>query len=76
MTEKCEICDSELQWRLIDSYHPIIDYLLCSNCLIRLVNNALPSKSWKKLIANGHSKHEFLLHGDFYDEEGEALQPI
>ncbi len=76
MTKKCEICGSELQWTLVDEYHPEVKYKVCSNCLIHLVNNALPSKSWKKLIKNGHNENEFILHGDFYDEEGNALQPI
>lgn len=73
--KKCEICGSEHQWTLNDAYHPRIIYEICSNCLIMLVNYSLSKKAWNKLIAEGHSEHEFLLHEDFYDEEGNALQP-
>ncbi|KKL56064.1 hypothetical protein LCGC14_2249170 [marine sediment metagenome] len=75
MSKKCEICESDLQWILNDAYHPNVKYEVCSNCIVLLVNCSLTKKFWKKLIANGHSDNEFLLHGDLYDDEGNALQP-
>ena len=51
------------------------DYHLCQNCLIKLVLNCLSKTQYKNLIKNGHSPNEFMIHEDFYDKKGNALQP-
>jgi hypothetical protein len=35
----------------------------------------LSPEEWKKLTRT-HDENEFLLHEDFYDEDGNALQPV
>lgn len=50
-------------------------YFLCHNCEINLINLNLSKKQFKHLLENGHKPTEFMLHSDFYTEEGEALQP-
>lgn len=52
-----------------------IRYDVCMNCLIALVNLSLSPKQFKSLLRRGHKDTEYLLHGDFYDNEGNALQP-
>ena len=72
----CECCEEhEYQWRLIYAFDKS-EYLMCSNCLISLVNNDLTKEQFFALLGAGHSIREYLLHDDFYDPEtGEALQP-
>jgi hypothetical protein len=41
-----------------------------------LTTYSLTKKQFKNLLKNGHTATEFLLHGDFYDEEGNAQQPL
>ena len=51
-------------------------YLLCRNCEVDFVNCALSKEQFFNMLGNGHTTKEFMLHGDFYDEDsGEALQP-
>lgn len=50
-------------------------YLLCLNCEIPFVNLALSKEQFKSLLERGHTTKEFMLHEDFYDDDGEALQP-
>jgi hypothetical protein len=70
----CESCSGrERQWDLKSDNGEV--YLLCSNCLIELVNLCLSPAHFKSLIRNGHKATEFMLHSDFYDEDGIALQP-
>lgn len=76
MTKKCEGCGSVIQWFLRDRYHPEVIYNVCSNCLLDLVMNSLSKKQFSNLLKSDHKTSEFLLHGDFYSEEGEALQPV
>jgi hypothetical protein len=77
----CESCNkNEEQWVLDGAleYQNGKDkpYHVCSNCLMELTTYSLKPEHFKNLIKNGHSTSEFLLHGDFYDDEsGEALQP-
>jgi len=71
---KCEACEeNEAQATL--NVHGGKPYTVCMNCLIALVNCALIPKQFKNLLKNGHVDTEFLIHSDFYDEEGNALQP-
>ena len=72
----CESCNKgEVQWILKDAYGKSKNYKICSNCLNNLTSCNLRPHQFKNLLANGHSDTEFLLHGDFYDEDGCALQP-
>jgi hypothetical protein len=76
--KKCEACkDAEIQWTLLDELRPNTakPYSVCSNCLIELTTTSLQPKKFKNLIKSGHKDDEFLLHEDFYDEKGRALQP-
>ena len=70
----CECCgEYPHQYTLSDNDYK---YQVCANCLLALVNTALSPAQFFSLIRNGHTTKEFLLHGDFYDDEtGEALQP-
>lgn len=75
-TSKCQACEKhEEQWVLEGTYTGDVPYHVCSNCLIPLVNLSLTKKQFKNLLKNGHKDDEYLLHGDFYDEQGNALQP-
>ena len=71
---KCESCE-----KIFDNLIELIDgtsnYMICHNCLLKLVNLRLTPKNYKNLLKNSHDKNEFYLHGDFYDNNGEALQP-
>ena len=72
---KCEAClESEAQsnLKIVSGGKP---YKLCLNCLSSLNNLCLTPEQFKNLIDQGHKDNEFYLHGDFYDEEGYALQP-
>ena len=72
----CEACiNGPVQWILKDAYGRSKNYKVCSNCLQRLVTYNLMPYQFKNLVANGHKETEFLIHGDFYDEDGVALQP-
>lgn len=51
------------------------EFHLCMNCLISLVNLNLTKEQYRALIEIGHDRTEHLLHDDFYDDEGNALQP-
>jgi hypothetical protein len=78
--KKCEACKQfESQWLLKDilgkGKYKDKDYMVCSNCLQNLVNENLKPKQYKNLLKSSHKEDEFLLHSDFYDEHGHALQP-
>lgn len=73
--KRCEACDSfEVQWNLADSYDKKVVYRVCTNCLDDLVNLSLSKKQFFNLLDNGHDPCEHLLHSDFYDDNGNALQ--
>ena len=77
MKKYCEICETnEVQWVLAGTYEGDIPYNVCANCLHPLVNLCLTNKQFKALLKNGHTDEEYLLHGDFYDGNGNALQPM
>jgi hypothetical protein len=72
----CEACDyPEVQWELVDKLGTDKTYKVCSNCLLPLVGHALSKKQFNKLLKSSHKRDEFLLHSDFYSEQGEAMQP-
>jgi hypothetical protein len=76
---KCEACEGPLSVKstLTEEYdgERTSKYVLCANCLLQLVTLSLTKRQFKNLIKNGHSPDEFYLHGDFYSESGEAMQP-
>jgi hypothetical protein len=43
---------------------------------MRLTTYNLRPEQYKNLLKNGHESSEFLLHEDFYDENGIAQQPM
>ncbi len=53
---------------------PVEPYQVCSECHKRLLARALRPLEWYNL-AKRHGWYPFLLHDDFYDEEGRADQP-
>jgi hypothetical protein len=74
--KKCESCKRfEVQWELKDKLGTDKPYKVCTNCLGNLASRDLQPKEFKNLLKSKHSKKEFLLHEDFYDEKGNALQP-
>lgn len=73
----CESCETgDVQWNLTDVYEEKVKYKVCSTCLMFLTTHSLPKDCFKNLIKNGHKTSEFLLHEDFYDNDGNALQPV
>lgn len=68
---KCEACSHMAQNILIND----AVYYLCSNCLFEIITHNLSPEGFKSLLKAGHTAEEFLLHSDFFDEEGNALQP-
>src|SRR6266542_2891563 len=74
MAERCEACELRIADRVEASDDPERPYHVCSTCLRRLQTRALRPLEWYNL-AKRHGWHEFLLHDDFYDEQGRALQP-
>jgi len=77
MNSLCESCGAfEVQWILKDQSDPNIKYKVCSNCLIMLVSRSLSPQQYFNLLKNNHDENEFLLHSDFYDDHGNALQPV
>jgi hypothetical protein len=69
--QSCEIRPVETDQPAGDSDEPL---RLCLECNRRLQARALRPVEWYNL-AKRHGWQEFLLHDDFYDEEGTALQP-
>lgn len=61
--EVIEKCDDELQ-----------PYELCGECHRRLLAYSLRPIEWYNL-ASIHTFNKFLLHDDFYEDDGEATQP-
>lgn len=61
--EVIEKCDDEMQ-----------PYELCKECHKRLLSYSLRPIEWYNL-ASIHTYNKFLLHDDFYEDNGEATQP-
>lgn len=76
--KECQACEerpAQVELKDINDGSEEKPYELCHNCLIELVNLELNQQQFRSLIRHGHSVNEFLLHSDFYDERGRALQP-
>ncbi|MGS2778279.1 hypothetical protein ACVBAX_12990 [Robertmurraya sp. GLU-23] len=74
ITDLCEACkrnEINVVETSDDSNQP---YKLCNQCHERLLKYSLRPIEWYNL-AVVHSPNKFLLHDDFYEEDGEACQP-
>ncbi|MEK6953066.1 MAG: hypothetical protein AABX29_08695 [Nanoarchaeota archaeon] len=70
---KCEACrKSNVQAELIIGG---ITYKICMNCLLPFVAHALTPEQFNNMLISSHKKTDFMLHDDFYDDDGHALQP-
>ena len=70
----CEACKVKVINIEEISDDPNQPYKLCNECHDRLLKRSLRPIEWYNL-AVVHSTNKFLLHDDFYDEDGEACQP-
>lgn len=70
----CEACRRAAFTEIVDDDNPAHPYRLCAPCAARLRYRALRPLEWFNL-ASVHSWATFLLHDDFYDQDGEATQP-
>jgi hypothetical protein len=70
----CEACRQAAVAEIVDDDDPAQPYRLCAPCAARLRHRALRPLEWFNLAA-AHGWANFLLHDDFYDEDGEATQP-
>jgi hypothetical protein len=71
--EICEACRTAPVEQVVTQY---VDepFHLCAGCARRAAAYALRPLEWFNLAAK-HGIGEFLLHDDFYDEDGAAIQP-
>lgn len=74
MTALCQSCELEPSTVVDSSDSADAPYLLCVNCHRRLLALALRPLEWFNL-AKRFGWWQFLLHDDFYDEDGTAMQP-
>lgn len=71
---KCEACKKsnvQVELKVLGN----TTYRLCMNCNELINRYALSPQLYNNLIKSGHKKTEFLLHSDFYDDNGNPLQP-
>lgn len=71
LCQACERRPSSIEERCDDPNQP---YMVCQECHPRLMNRSLRPLEWFNL-AKRHGWAKFLLHDDFYDDNGEATQP-
>src|SRR6266508_5431218 len=71
---RCEACRMRAVDDVIESDEPNQPYQLCSACAHRLQTLSLRPREWFHLAAL-HGSRKFLLHDDFYSEDGTALVP-
>jgi hypothetical protein len=74
ITDLCEACKRNEINVVETSDDPNQPYKLCNQCHERLLKYSLRPIEWYNL-AVVHSPNKFLLHDDFYEEDGEACQP-
>jgi hypothetical protein len=74
MSRKCEACESNEAEVVEPRDNPQTPYHVCSLCHQRLRALALRPLEWYNL-AKRYGWHQYLLHDDFYDEDGTASQP-
>lgn len=71
---KCQACklkESVIIEKCDDEVQP---YILCEDCHHRLLTYSLRPIEWYNLAVI-HTFHKFLLHDDFYEDDGNATQP-
>ncbi|WOP22443.1 hypothetical protein R0I01_03045 [Bacillus pumilus] len=69
----CEACQKNAMNVVENSDEPKQPYQLCHPCHKRLLNYSLRPIEWYNLAVL-HSPKQFLLHDDFYGEDGQAFQ--
>lgn len=74
LSNVCEACKRNPIGVEEESDVPTQPYKICEGCHERLMSNSLKPIEWYNL-AVFHSPMSFLLHDDFYEEDGEATQP-
>jgi hypothetical protein len=74
MSKLCEACEHDPAETIESCDDPNEPYHLCPACHTRLQARALRPLEWYNL-AKRHGWYQFLLHDDFYDEDGMAAQP-
>ena len=70
----CEACEKNAVTVVEACDDPVEPYQVCSACHKRLLARALRPSEWYNL-AKRHGWYQYLLHSDFYDEDGRADQP-
>lgn len=70
---RCEACEKSVVEIIEPCDDPVEPYRVCGACHKRLLARALRPLEWYNL-AKRHGWYQFLLHDDFYDEEGRADQ--
>lgn len=75
MPTLCEACEHDAAQRVEPCDDPSEPYYLCLECHRRLHARALRPLEWYNL-AKRHGWHMYLLHEDFYLEDGTADQPV
>lgn len=71
---RCESCELLIATVSENCDNSQVPYMLCSGCHSRLTQRCLRPAEWYNL-AKRHGWPQFLLHDDFYDEDGVATQP-
>ena len=71
LCQACKIRPVEILEKCDDEHQP---YELCKECHTRLLQYSLRPNEWYNL-ATIHTFNKFLLHDDFYDDDGVATQP-
>jgi hypothetical protein len=74
MSKICEACEHTVAETVEPCDEPKEPYYLCRACHRRLHARALRPLEWYNL-AKRHGWYQFLLHDDFYDQDGAAVQP-
>ena len=74
LTDLCEACKRNEATVVEIGDDPNQPYNLCDSCHERLLKYSLRPLEWYNLAVT-HSPNKFLLHDDFYEEDGEACQP-
>ncbi|MCM5681557.1 hypothetical protein M8A51_18690 [Schlegelella sp. S2-27] len=71
MCQACELHSANVEEGADDAVEP---YRVCGGCNSRLLSRSLRPREWFNL-AKRHGPAKFLLHDDFYDDDGIASQP-
>jgi hypothetical protein len=74
MSPQCQACETAAYDCIEPCDNAESPYRLCSDCHHRLHARTLRPREWYNL-AKRHGWRQFLLHDDFYDEDGSASQP-